>query len=448
MLEEKEGDDEAKEASQDPWDPAMWNGNVEELRARLMGLTIPHDLKCEIHLILERADASRRGELLAFLVNTASQLSTEQRDKLVDMKMDAHHDEEVRQLLQQYQIPRVMLEQWRRSAEITQQEEASQRSMEDEQEENDSDSSYVLSQGSSSTNTLVVPTTSSRQLRSDAAKRPHSVTPGEAEVIRELMRSKAKLAKSKEQLPIQRSAVTLLSHQDRAETRDAWPEIWDSLKDIWPPSAQVPFPMETSCMEEWTRVAATEPVALLQMAQHFQFPEELLTKLSAAVLEAWTAGWRRECILTGLAQYGERTKDTITRSWLVEWRERIERPPSHALLPLEDSREDWAQLRSRGYGEDETLKLCDIGNKGRLANHFLSALVYEREIRVLTDKEDENDNGGRTRLIRHLYAIDAVPEYKAVFAATPHKVDWYALARYLSTTLEHGSQERDGESGR
>jgi hypothetical protein len=129
MLEEKEGDDEAKEASQDPWDPAMWNGNVEELRARLMGLTIPHDLKCEIHLILERADASRRGELLAFLVNTASQLSTEQRDKLVDMKMDAHHDEEVRQLLQQYQIPRVMLEQWRRSAEMTQQEEASQRSL-------------------------------------------------------------------------------------------------------------------------------------------------------------------------------------------------------------------------------------------------------------------------------------------------------------------------------
>lgn len=65
---------ETPEGSQSPWEPTTWDGNIAELR-RLMGMSIPHDLKCEIRLILERAEPTRYAELLAFLVNTASQLS-------------------------------------------------------------------------------------------------------------------------------------------------------------------------------------------------------------------------------------------------------------------------------------------------------------------------------------------------------------------------------------
>jgi hypothetical protein len=56
-------------ASQDPWDPEEWHGDIDELRGRMHGMTIPHDLKCEIHLILHRADPSRYVELLTFLVS-------------------------------------------------------------------------------------------------------------------------------------------------------------------------------------------------------------------------------------------------------------------------------------------------------------------------------------------------------------------------------------------
>jgi hypothetical protein len=317
--------------------------------------------------------------------------------------------------------------------------------VEAEEDTDDSDSLYKPSQSSSDGASGAIAHPRTQKLRSEAGKRPHSVTPGEAEVIRELMKSKAKLAQSEEAGMMMVDAGPRENQQDSQDVREAWPAIWDSLKDIWPSTAQTGFPLETSSTEAWARVAVTEPLNLLRMLQNFQYPEELLTKLSETVLESWTAGWRRECILFGVANYRNRTKDITTRNWLDDWKKRIAKPPPHALLPMIDSREDWAKLRSRGYGEDEVLKFCDIGNKGRLANHMLCALVFEKEIRVLTDKEDENDNGGRTRLVRHLHARQAVPGYKQAFETTPHKVDWHALTRFLSKTLEPGFQERGDE---
>ncbi|ETO80217.1 hypothetical protein F444_05210, partial [Phytophthora nicotianae P1976] len=46
------------DSSQVAWSLTGWDGNVTELRRKLTGLTISHDLKCEIHLILEHADPS------------------------------------------------------------------------------------------------------------------------------------------------------------------------------------------------------------------------------------------------------------------------------------------------------------------------------------------------------------------------------------------------------
>ncbi|ETI51453.1 hypothetical protein F443_05181, partial [Phytophthora nicotianae P1569] len=88
------------DSSQVAWSLTGWDGNVTELRRKLTGLTISHDLKCEIHLILEHADPSRYSELLAFLVNTAPQLSLPEREQLRSMDLSAEHSADVTALLQ------------------------------------------------------------------------------------------------------------------------------------------------------------------------------------------------------------------------------------------------------------------------------------------------------------------------------------------------------------
>jgi hypothetical protein len=99
-------------ALQDPWDPADWDGDIEDLRTRMRGMTIPHDLKCEINLILMQAEPDRFVELLTFIVNTASRLSTEETDRLLQMNLEEEADGEVTALLQKYQISRTILAQW------------------------------------------------------------------------------------------------------------------------------------------------------------------------------------------------------------------------------------------------------------------------------------------------------------------------------------------------
>ncbi|KAE8994203.1 hypothetical protein PF007_g16433 [Phytophthora fragariae] len=79
---------------QEPWDQGSWDGNIDELRQRLMGLTIPHELQCEIHIILEQAEPRRYAEQLAFLVNTASQLNQPHRKQIlaIDLQDDSQGD--------------------------------------------------------------------------------------------------------------------------------------------------------------------------------------------------------------------------------------------------------------------------------------------------------------------------------------------------------------------
>lgn len=88
MVESQQG------SFQEPWDHGSWDGNIDELRQQLMGLPIPHELQCEIHIILEQAEPQRYEELLAFLVNTASQLSQPQREQIlaIDLQDDSQGD--------------------------------------------------------------------------------------------------------------------------------------------------------------------------------------------------------------------------------------------------------------------------------------------------------------------------------------------------------------------
>jgi hypothetical protein len=194
--------------------------------------------------------------------------------------------------------------------------------------------------------------------------------------------------------------------------KEEWLELWDRMHEIWPRTAQMGFPKVTSTATEWIAVAKKEPVQLLHLVQKFHYAADLLAAMSEEVREMWTTDWRKDCIVNGIAGYRIRTGDKVTRVWLEDWKRRIQHHQSQKQGSPEDAKEDWLKMRSRGYGKDEVLKLCDPANKGRLANHLLCALVYEKEIRIMTDREDESDNGGRTRLVRHLQALNTVLSFR------------------------------------
>ncbi|EEY64348.1 uncharacterized protein PITG_02926 [Phytophthora infestans T30-4] len=201
------------------------------------------------------------------------------------------------------------------------------------------------------------------------------------------------------------------------------------MRSVWPSTAKSPYPLEQSTEEEWIHTAREEPTMLLHMVQRFPFPEELMASLSDKTLMEWTAQWRRDCVQARLIAYRSRSEDRGTLRWLDDWKARFARAPPNNLAPLVDSSEDWIKLRSRSYGKDEILKLCDVGNKRRLAQHILCALIYEKEIRALTGREKESEIGALTRL--------------QPYSAETNSVDWYALARYFSKAIEKRAVERD-----
>ena len=80
------------------------------------------------------------------------------------------------------------------------------------------------------------------------------------------------------------------------------------------------------------------------------------------------------------------------------------------------SRDDWVRLRTNAYGNDPVLKLCDVSNKSRFAEHILCAGLYE--IKVLLGQEIITDTGTLHRLGRHLAALKSSTQYRAAHLAS------------------------------
>ncbi|KAE9032084.1 hypothetical protein PR002_g9366 [Phytophthora rubi] len=429
-----------EEASQEPWDSSEWNGDTAELRQRLLGMTIPHDLKREIYLILEQANPTRHAELLAFLVNTAAQISHSEREQLLQVDVTDDNNAEVRRMLQKYHIPLVVLQQWQDT--VVQDAKDSQQLQQElrPSEQGDSDSAYEPSSESSQENSQLALVTTSRSKRSQpiSQKRAHSTTPVEGEQIRQIVRKKLEHQTEVDGTTAMVEANQPELQKEQQVTRDAWPELWQKLATYWPTSAQAPYPLERSSTEQWIATAKREPTKLIRMVQRFPFPEELMVTLSTKVLEAWTATWRRECMYARLVLYRSRTGDKATQRWLDDWKDKFHRPAARNLAPLVDNRDDWNRLRDCGYGKDDILRLCDEGNKLRFAQHILCAIIYEKDIRVLTGTEDEAENGALTRLTRHREVLRTNDRYHKAYYATKQNINWFEVARFFSAVFEHG----------
>jgi len=243
--------EENQEESQDPWDPSSWDGDIDDLRRRLTGMTIPHELKCEIQVILQSAEPTRYDELLAFLVNTATQLSQPDRDQLLQMNLDGENTADMDAMLQRFQISKAVLKQWHHAAMQVQQDEARTEQDLFEPAAADSDSSWRPSRDSSQDvpQATVKNTWSKAKTPKAPPKRNHSVTPLEGEALCREQRTKLKIQTTLD-AALQMTAVTQHKTESASQPgREDWPELWKGLQQVWPSNAKVPFPVETNTGE-------------------------------------------------------------------------------------------------------------------------------------------------------------------------------------------------------
>ncbi|OWZ18204.1 hypothetical protein PHMEG_0007752 [Phytophthora megakarya] len=188
--------------------------------------------------------------------------------------------------------------------------------------------------------------------------------------------------------------------------------------------------------EDWAAAAQAEPEQLLFTVQRFPYPEELIAKLSAKIIIAWTSRWRRECMQAGITTFKARTRDPLDN-----WMGKFERPAPTNLASLVNNREDWVQLRERGYGQDTVLQLCDVNNKARLAQHILCATIYAREITILIGQEDSGDSSVVGCLRRHTRGLREHKEYAEAYYTEKKFIHWLRVAEFFATAWAYGEEE-------
>jgi hypothetical protein len=227
-------------SSQEPWDPDKWDGNIVELRQRMTGLTIPHELQCEIHLILEQAEPQRYAELLAFLINTASQFSQQQRDRILALDLRYEGAVGTTAVLQQYQIPLTVLRQWHENLERLRLEEQEQMQRSDEVAASQSDSEYEPSPDNYQNTPLQERRMTTRQQshaqsappesQADQPKRAHTLTLIEGEKIRLVLRSNSGPIPVVKQAASNGSDPSPEQALQRQQERQSWADQWQLLR--------------------------------------------------------------------------------------------------------------------------------------------------------------------------------------------------------------------------
>lgn len=403
-------------------------------------MTIPHDLQCEIYQIIEHAEPERFSELLAFLVSTAAQLTRPEREALIRLDTSREENAYTRKLLQKYQISKPILLQWQQEAKRDALEEQRLQGSQSSTSSVESGSVYRPSQSSSSQSS---DTAQARQPRSQTgtAKWQHTITPIEGEQIRRVIRLKQTNRTDQQCNQEMRDVEHDLRTPGPGTSVDDWPRLWGLMAAGWPTMAPVPFPHTQSRVDEWVAAAHHQPEALLQLLQQFGYSDNLLETLPAEVFEAWTAGWRKECIYGKLVMLRSRTVDRSTQIWLDDWIDKLRRPPPIKLSPLIDNDDDWSRLRTSEYGGEAILRLCDIRNKGKLATHLVCASLYETELQALLGLEAAAEARPLPQLERHLTALKSVPQYNTAYLIDRKAANWQAVARFFSSMLARGDEE-------
>lgn len=226
--------DQAQRNNDDPWDPTAWDGDLDELKRRLSGLSIPHDLKCEIHVILQQAEPTRLDELLAFLVNTASQLTYAERQALVRLDLTKENDPEIRQLLQKYQISKVVLQQWKSTVQSAHTRVVQRDMISEGAAEEETASLYEPSSGSSqdSSQPTVTPRRTKQPPPKAPTKRAQTLTPMECEAVRQGVKAKRDHTNQQLQEAPKQADQAMVPTLPTKPVREAWPEQWQQMQSI------------------------------------------------------------------------------------------------------------------------------------------------------------------------------------------------------------------------
>ncbi|OWZ21352.1 hypothetical protein PHMEG_0004114 [Phytophthora megakarya] len=152
----------------------------------------------------------------------------------------------------------------------------------------------------------------------------------------------------------------------------------------------------------------------------------------------WTVKWRKESLLEGLKAYSHRTKDLEVKKWLEDWRWKIE---SAIEEGIQDSKGDWVQLRAKGYGQDPVLKMCDFGNKGRLAQHLFCAEMYANELKIMTEQQDVTEEGVYDYIRRHLHVLRTNKLYAQAYYGPKQQIDWQGVERFFAAVFQSADED-------
>ncbi|KAI9984462.1 hypothetical protein PInf_005810 [Phytophthora infestans] len=112
-----------------------------------------------------------------------------------------------------------------------------------------------------------------------AAKRPHTLTPMEAERIRLHVKSIARRDLDTATSEPMRDAGQGDVPHDTEGGIASWQAQWNQQATVWPGKALAVFPLTSSTAEVWAYTAQQEPSTLISMCQLFRFPEEVLMRV-------------------------------------------------------------------------------------------------------------------------------------------------------------------------
>ena len=112
------------------------------------------------------------------------------------------------------------------------------------------------------------------------------------------------------------------------------------------------------------------------------------------------------------------------------------------LAPLIDNMDDWRRLRAVEYGSDELLRQCDVSRQRHLAKHILCAVLYTKEIAVLSSEEDLENTSLEVQVRRHLAALQHLAQFQQSYVSVATDMDWPAIESYFASAIEHAAEQR------
>ncbi|KAF1772067.1 hypothetical protein GQ600_10715 [Phytophthora cactorum] len=422
-----------------PSNPENWSGDIEELRCACEGPTIHHGLKTEIYHILDH-------ERLSFLVNTVSQLSVAEQQRLLEANLNAAVV--CQQYMQEFQIPEPI--QVRSSNDLSAEGTSTASSG---HHPDSSESEYILLSDCSALQETPRCHHQVRQILQRSAARSqaplkhlHDATPDErieergtvVNAHHEAVPLKKGISEDPTRILLDqfeevasKDSSTSTGDREKEQTLPSWPIYWNAVTDLWRSRTRIPFPVDDASVDTWKTAVRNGPQLLLEMHKAFKFLYKVMQLIAPEVITLWTAAWREWCWIESM------------RAWNQHQREQLQNPRrarkfSSIRRAKVNRAENWVILEAEKYGGDSIRKLCALGKEERLGNHIICVQLYAVKKNRDAGETMMPDDSLWIILIRHRRALHSSSVYRESFYTSNNEIHWEAIDDFMGTAVVTG----------